>query len=94
MLTPRGRVIFVLGFGVYVAAWAFGSKPLYPVATGLLLVIGVAWIWVRLSDRPFHVRHGWGDREHVEGDDVSVAAELQPTGNVLPAQGTTLHPDT
>src|SRR5947208_2365401 len=88
MLTPRGRVIFVLGFGVYVAAWAFGSKPLYPVATGLLLVIGVAWIWVRLSDRPFHVRHGWGDREHVEGDDVSVAAELQPTGNVLPASVT------
>src|SRR5439155_5771803 len=88
MLTPRGRVIFVLGFGVYVAAWAFGSKPLYPVATGLLLVIGVAWIWVRLSDRPFHVRHGWGSREHVEGDDVSVAAELQPTGNVLPASVT------
>src|SRR2546426_100561 len=88
MLTRRGRVIFALGFGVYVAAWAFGSKPLYPVATGLLLVVGVAWVWVRLSDRPFHVRHGWGDREHVEGDDVSVAAELQPTGNVLPASVT------
>ena len=76
MLTPRGRVIFVLGFGVYVAAWAFGSKPLYPVATGLLLGVGVGWIWVRLSDRPFQVRHGWGDREHVEGDDVPVVAEL------------------
>ncbi len=88
MLTPRGRVIFVLGFGVYVAAWAFGSKPLYPVATGLLLVVGAGWIWVRLSDRPFHVRHGWGDREHVEGDDVPVVAELEPTGNVLPASVT------
>ena len=88
MLTPRGRVIFVLGFGVYVAAWAFGSKPLYPVATGLLLVVGAGWIWVRLSDRPFHVRHGWGDREHVEGDDVQVVAELDPTGNVLPASVT------
>src|SRR5437667_1402162 len=88
MLTRRGRVIFALGFGIYVAAWAFGSKPLYPVATGLLLVVGVAWAWVRLSDRPFHVRHGWGGREHVEGDDVSVAAELQPTGNVLPASVT------
>jgi uncharacterized protein (DUF58 family) len=85
MLTNRGRVIFALGFGVYVAAWAFGSKPLYPVATGLLLVVGVAWVWVRLSDRPFQVRHGWGEREHVEGDDVSVMAELRPTGNVLPA---------
>jgi uncharacterized protein (DUF58 family) len=88
MLTRRGRVIFALGFGVYVAAWAFGSKPLYPVATGLLLVVGVAWVWVRLSDRPFQVRHGWGEREHVEGDDVSVVAELRPTGNVLPASVT------
>jgi len=85
MLTPRGRVIFALGFVVYVAAWAFGSRPLYPVATGLLLVVGVAWAWVRLSDRPFRVEHGWGGREHVEGDDVSVVAELGSTGTVLPA---------
>jgi uncharacterized protein (DUF58 family) len=88
MLTRRGRVIFALGFGVYLAAWAFGSKPLYPVATGLLLVVGVAWIWVRLSDRPFRVSRGWGDGEHVEGDDVPVVAELHPTGNVLPASVT------
>jgi uncharacterized protein (DUF58 family) len=81
-------VIFALGFGVYVAAWAFGSKPLYPVATGLLLVIGVAWVWVRLSDRPFRVKRGWGDREHIEGDNVPIVAELHPTGNVLPASVT------
>lgn len=84
-MTSRGRVIFALGFVVYVAAWAFGSKPLYPVATGLLLVVGVAWVWVRLSDRPFRVKRGWSDREHVEGDDVRVVAELEPTANVLPA---------
>ena len=88
MLTRRGRVIFALGFGVYLAAWAFGSRPLYPVATGLLLVVGVAWVWVRLSDRPFRVRRGWGDREHVEGKDVPIVAELHPTGNVLPASVT------
>jgi uncharacterized protein (DUF58 family) len=88
MLTRRGRVIFALGFGVYVAAWAFGSKPLYPVATGLLLVVGVAWVWVRLSDRPFRIKRGWGDGEHVEGDSVPIVAELHPTGNVLPASVT------
>lgn len=85
MLTRRGRFVFALGFGVYVAAWAFGSKPLYPVATGLLLVVAVAWVWVRLADRPFDVERGWGDREHVEGDDVPVLAELKATGNVMPA---------
>lgn len=88
MLTRRGRVILALGLGVYIAAWAFGSKPLYPVATGLLLVVGVAWVWVRLADRPFGVRRGWGDGEHVEGDDVPVIAELAPSGNVLPASVT------
>ena len=85
MLTRRGRFVFALGFGVYVAAWAFGSKPLYPVATGLLLVVAVAWMWVRLADRPFEVERGWGDREHLEGDDVPVLAELKATGNVMPA---------
>ena len=85
MLTTRGRLILALGFGIYIAAWAFGSKPLYPVATGLLLVIAVAWVWVRLADRPFRVVRGWGDHEHVEGDNVPVMVELHPTGNVLPA---------
>ena len=85
MLTGRGRSILALGLGVYVAAWAFGSKPLYPVATGLLLTVAVAWVWVRLADRPFRVRRGWGDREHVEGDDVPVIAELEASGNVMPA---------
>src|SRR4051795_6943532 len=61
MLTGRGRCMLGLGLGVYLAAWAFGSKPLYPVATGLLLVVALAWAWVRLSNRPFRVRRGWGD---------------------------------
>ena len=85
MLTRRGRFIFALGFGVYLAAWAFGSKPLYPVATGLLLVVLVAWVWVRLADRPFIVQRGSGEGEHVEGDDVPLVVELRPTGEVLPA---------
>ncbi|MFL6020336.1 MAG: DUF58 domain-containing protein [Gaiellaceae bacterium] len=88
MLTRRGRVVLGLGFGVYVSAWAFGSKPLYPVAAGLLLVVATAWVWVRLAKRPFHVRRGWGDTEHVEGDDVPVAVELEATASVLPAAAT------
>jgi uncharacterized protein (DUF58 family) len=88
MLTQRGRFIFALGFGVYIAAWAFGSKPLYPVATGLLLVVLVAWAWVRLANRSFLVRRGSGEAEHVEGDDVPVVVELQATGTVMPAAAT------
>ena len=85
MLTARGRSVLGLGVGVYIAAWGFGSKPLYPVATGLLLVVALAWVWVRLANRPFRVRRGWGDSEHVEGDDVPVLAELDASASVLPA---------
>ena len=88
MLTARGRSVLGLGLGVYLAAWAFGSKPLYPVATGLLLVVGVAWVWVRLANRPFRVRRGWGDREHLEGDDIPVVIELDASASVLPAAAT------
>jgi len=77
-----------LGLGVYIAAWAFGSKPLYPVATGFLLVAAVAWMWVRLANRPFRVRRGWGDNEHTEGDDVPVVVELDASASILPAAAT------
>src|SRR6476659_6513082 len=77
-----------LGVGVYFAAWGFGSRPLYPVATGLLLVVGLAWLWVRLANRPFRVRRGWGDSEHVEGDDVPVAVELDASASIPPAAAT------
>ena len=88
MLTARGRCVLGLGLGVYIAAWAFGSKPLYPVATGFLLFAAVAWKWVRLANRPFRVRRGWGDNEHVEGDDVPVVVELDASASVLPAAAT------
>src|SRR4051794_257588 len=88
MLTGRGRCMLGLGLGVYLAAWAFGSKPLYPVATGLLLVVAVAWMWVRLANRPFRVRRGWGDNEHLEGDNVPVVIELETSARVLPAAAT------
>jgi uncharacterized protein (DUF58 family) len=88
MLTARGRCMLGLGLGVYLAAWAFGSKPLYPVATGLLLVVAVAWMWVRLANRPFRVRRGWGDSEHVEGDDVPVVVEIDSSARVAPAAAT------
>ena len=88
MLTTRGRCVLGLGLGVYLAAWAFGSKPLYPVATGLLLVVALAWVWVRLANRPFRVQRGWGDTEHVEGDDVPVVVQIDATAGVPPAAAT------
>ena len=87
-MTTRGRLVLALGLFVYVAGWAFGSRPLYPVATGFLLVSGVAWGWLHLANRPFGVRRGSGDHEHVEGDDVPVVVELESPGRVLPPTAT------
>lgn len=84
MLTTRGRLAVLLGLGLYVAGWAFGSQPLYPVAVGLLLAVGLAWAWVRLLDRPMELRRVSAGVEHVEGDDVSVALELDVDAAVPP----------
>jgi uncharacterized protein (DUF58 family) len=83
-MTQRGRAVLALGVLTYVAAWVFGSRALYPVAVGLVLVAGVAFAWVRLSARPPHVRRWGAARELVEGDDVSVRLELETTGAVPP----------
>jgi hypothetical protein len=45
-MTRRGRSVLVLGLVVYVAAWVFGSRALYPVANGLVLAVVFALAWV------------------------------------------------
>ena len=87
-MTRRGRSILALGLLVYLAAWAFGSKPLYPVATGLLLVCVVAWGWVHLANGPFRIFRGSPGSEHVEGDDVQIPFAAEPGGVVRPPVAT------
>ena len=76
MLTPRGRLAILLGGVVYLAAWAFGSTPLYPVAVGLLLAVALAWAWVRVLNRPMQLTRTTWCSEHVEGEDVRVALDV------------------
>ena len=83
-MTDRGRIVLALGGATYVAAWAFGSRPLYPVATGLLLAVVLAWGWVRLANRPKRLRRVLGEREHLEGDDVHVWLEVDLESRVPP----------
>jgi uncharacterized protein (DUF58 family) len=80
MLTPRGRLLLVLGGALYVAAWAFGSRALYPVAIGFLLAVLVSALSVHAAARPMAYRRRAGSGEHVEGDDVVVDVELEPRG--------------
>ena len=80
LLTPRGRLLLILGGALYVAAWAFGSNVLYPVALGFLLAVLVAAFSVHVAARPMAYRRRTDAVEHVEGDDVAVDVELEPRG--------------
>ena len=89
-MTARGRLALPLGLVAYVAGWAFGAGALYPVAVGLLLAPALAWIWVRVLDRPVKLRRSAGSGEHVEGDDVDVKLELEHGGRVQPTAPTAI----
>ena len=89
MLTGRGRVALLFGAVLYVAAWAFGAVPLYPVAVGLVLAAGLARTWIQLAARPMRLARGnWGGPERIEGEEVPVDLELAYEGRLLPAQVT------
>jgi uncharacterized protein (DUF58 family) len=83
-LTSRGRFALGLGVATYVCAWAFGSKPLYPVAVGLLLAVAVTWAWVGLANRPMRLHRRLPGGDHAEGDDVLVRIELDRAGGLSP----------
>jgi uncharacterized protein (DUF58 family) len=86
VLTPRGRSALGLGLAVYLAAWALGSRPLYPLAVGLLVAVGLAWLWVRLTRGPMRLRRRAGGRgNYVEGSDVPVELELELESPIRPA---------
>jgi uncharacterized protein (DUF58 family) len=84
-VTRRGRSVLALGLVVYLAAWAFGSRPLYPVAVGLLLVSALAWAWVRAADRPMRTERRAPVRDHFEGDDVDQRIVVHPSSRIPPA---------
>jgi len=75
-MTTRGRLALALGGLTYLAAWAFGSKPLYPVALGLLAAVLLGRLWTRLAGRPVELRRRLPGGERLAGEDVQVRLEL------------------
>ena len=83
-MTRRGWLTLLLGAATYVVAWLFGTKALYPVATGLVLAPLVADAWVRLSAGPIHLRRRAGRGALQEGEDVWVSLEALPEARMPP----------
>jgi uncharacterized protein (DUF58 family) len=83
VLTDRGRFALALGGLTYLAGWAFGSAPLYPVAVGLVLAALFGFAWVKLVGRPARLQRTVAG-EHVAGDDVPVRLTLGLDGKLKP----------
>jgi uncharacterized protein (DUF58 family) len=83
-VTQRGRLALLLAGGVYLAAWTFGSRALYPVAVGLALAVGLAVAWVGASPLPERVRRDVGRRQLTEGDDLRARVEVEFGPGVRP----------
>jgi len=83
-MTARGRAALALGVLTYIAGWAFGSRPLYVVAVGLILTVLLAWLAVRLTARPAALRRTLPTMP-LEGDDVPVRIELELESALAPA---------
>jgi uncharacterized protein (DUF58 family) len=83
-VTRRGKLALVLAALTYLAAWAFGSRALYPVAVGLGLAAIGAWLWVAVSARPVRLERIPRGGRHYEGQDVVVDLRLDVDGRVPP----------
>ena len=87
-MTGRGRLALVLGATTYLAAWAFGSKILYPVALGLPVAVMLAWLWTALANRPLRITRTLPSGERLEGDDVVIEVRLTSERRLVPARWT------
>jgi uncharacterized protein (DUF58 family) len=83
-VTRRGRLVLLFGLAVYLVAWAFGSRALYPLAVGLVVAALAAWVWMRLARRPTRLIHTRRGPDHYEGDDVPIRVEVELTRGGLP----------
>jgi uncharacterized protein (DUF58 family) len=84
-MTPRARFALLLGCATYLGAWAFGSKPLYPVALGLLGAVLLGSLWARLAGRPVTLRRRLPEVDRFEGDDVQVRIEVEWVRELAPS---------
>jgi uncharacterized protein (DUF58 family) len=88
MLTRNGRWALAAAAALYLAAWGFGTSVMFPVAVGLALAPGLAYVWVRALTRPMRLRRTLGTHELVEGATIPIGLEVRVDGGPLPARAT------
>lgn len=81
-MTRRGRAVLAIGLLVWIVAWLFGSRALFPVAAGFVLAVLAGVAWVRLSRQPLAASRSWGGHGLVEGDDVRIMVRIRPSSRI------------
>jgi uncharacterized protein (DUF58 family) len=89
-MTARGRAVLGLGVVCWIAAVVFGSRALYPVAAGLVLVVPLALAWVRITVREPRVTRRWPHENLVERGNLTVELVLEREPGV-PLPGVVAH---
>jgi uncharacterized protein (DUF58 family) len=85
-MTGRGRAVLALGVLCWIIAIVFGSRALYPVAAGLVLVVPLAVAWVRITLRQPHLSRHWPHEGLLERDDLTIELVLErEPGSPLPS---------
>jgi uncharacterized protein (DUF58 family) len=81
-MTRRGVAVLAIGLAVWIVAWLFGARALFPIAAGLVLAVAVAFAWVRLSRQRLAAGRRWEGHGVVEGDDVRVELRIEPSSRI------------
>jgi uncharacterized protein (DUF58 family) len=81
-MTRRGAAVLGSGLSVWIVAWLFGSRALFPVAAGFVLAVVVAFAWVRLSRQRFSLTRSWDGHAVVEGGEVRINLRVEPTSRI------------
>jgi uncharacterized protein (DUF58 family) len=76
-MTARGRAVLGLGVVCWIAAVVFGSRALFPVAAGLVLVVPLALSWVRITLRHPRVKRRLPRENLLERCDLTVELILE-----------------
>ena len=79
-MTRRGVLTLFLGVAIYVVAWLFGAKALYPVALGLVLAPIAARTWVRAAARPIALRRGIGGGLSAGARAAAISSRVKTSG--------------
>jgi uncharacterized protein (DUF58 family) len=69
--------VLALGIATLAASWAFGSRPLALVGTGLVLAALSGKLWALAARGRVSLQRRTGRPAHVEGDDVSLDYRLE-----------------